>query len=71
MDAILIQYKNSNKSFESGKKMVEYISQHKQSQHLELVLDFGIHVSQKDPSVLNAKNINLVEEFFLAALDLK
>ena len=50
LDAILMQYKNSNKNFEMGKKMVEYISQHKQSQHQELVLDFAIHVAQTDPS---------------------
>lgn len=36
-----------------------------------MVLDFAIHVAQTDPNQLNASNVNLLEEFFLAALDLK
>lgn len=44
----------------------------KLNQHSEIVLEFGIEVAQRDPNALvDVTNATLVEEFFLAALDLK
>ena len=41
-------------------------------QHSELILDFGVHVAQNSASLLNDVSFaNYVEEFFLAAMDLK
>lgn len=51
---------------------MEYLAQHKTNQHSELVLDFGIETAQNYPSELtDVENAAIVEEFFLAALDLK
>ena len=45
-------YKKSNKSFDDGCKLVEYLTRHKQGQHAELILDFGIKVAKDFPSSL-------------------
>ena len=71
-DKLLAAYKISKSGFEEGKKLVEYLALNKQSQHSEIVLEFGIHVAQTMPHILKDLNlISLSEEFFLAALDIK
>jgi len=69
---LLLEYNNSNKGFEQGKKLVEYLALNRQNQHAELILDFGIFIAQNSPKKLsNVDHGHLTEEFFMAALDLK
>lgn len=45
-DSLLAQYNASNKGFDQGCKLVEYIAKYKVGQHCEIVAEFGIHVAQ-------------------------
>lgn len=64
--------KKSSSHMQYGKKLVEYLAQNKTNQHSELVLEFGIEVAQNDANELaDVANAGLIEEFFLAAIDLK
>ena len=66
------QYNVSKKSIEKGKQLVTYLNQNMQGQHPELVLDFGIEVTQNNSGYLSDITfMSFVEEFFMAALELK
>ena len=69
---LLKEYEQSRHSFDTSKALVEYITANKLSQHGELILDIGVDLAQNSPSKLeDASCLPLVDEFFLAALELK
>lgn len=45
LQALLLEYNRSNKGFDQGRKLVEYLALNRQNQHSELILDFGIHIA--------------------------
>jgi len=51
--------------------LVEFLSKNKNSKHCELVLEKGIYFAQNYTSQLNSQNLLLIEEFFMAACELK
>ena len=46
MQELIQKYKSSKKGFHEGKELVNYLSKNKINQHSELILDFGIHLSE-------------------------
>ena len=66
------RYQVLKKDIEAGKELVNDLTQNKLDQHSEIILDFGVHIAQNSAQLLNDVSFaNYVEEFFLAAMDLK
>lgn len=71
-EQLLKEYEKSKHSFDTSKTLIEYITANKLSQHSELILDIGVEIAQNNPSKLEDPScLALVDEFFLAALELK
>ena len=68
----MLTYNKSGHSLATGKLLVEYLRDHKQGQHPEIILEVGINIAKNHASILNDITFAaFTEEFLLASLELK
>ena len=60
-----------NDSVSNIKALIDYLLLYKAGEHSEVILEKGITFVQKHSGEVNATNMYLVEEFFVAALELR